>query len=555
MRQICAVLTIIVTTFFSRANAQVVLNELYASPGSNTHEFFELFNTSTDPTPASVDGFTILSYVEDGSTSGFYALDLPALTISPRGYFVGSAALPFNYQGVTNSTRSNFSWNDPALTTNGGFLQKWMMTGNDASDGNKDYNLATVSPNLNDLFYSRSSGGFNYAVFIFQNGVLINNFYGGTGGSTTQPAVITSMPKINLTYNSGGVSHPFTFDPSKLTNSQAEYVINDAGTDNGFIRSKDGVCGTWTKSSSQVNHTPSMTNGFSSGSGTLTISGTIVRGVSPATTSLLTYDVTAGASTSFPVTLYVYLDNGSVPGQLDATDTYLTSTVQTALSDPAATLNFSPRTANILVVAETDAGCFGQVKYIGDPLNQTLPVKLVSFSSSVDNNSVNLTWRVDENETAKLFEMQRSNDGSAFSTISAINAFSTSGTANYRYSDATDLKQTTYYRLRMTDVNSKVEYSKILAVRAAGDDMLGFSLVQNPVTDKLYIQIASDGTSVVTVKVMDISGAPWITKGVQVNKGTNLVILELPSAMSRGLFVAAISDKKNRMSVKKFLRN
>ena len=53
-------------------HAQVVLNEIYTSPNSGNQEFFELYNSSTLSTPQSVDGFTIVTYFEEGATKGFY---------------------------------------------------------------------------------------------------------------------------------------------------------------------------------------------------------------------------------------------------------------------------------------------------------------------------------------------------------------------------------------------------------------------------------------------------------------------------------------------------
>ena len=125
-----------------------------------------------------------------------YVLDLPSLSIGPHGFFVGSSAMPFNYQGTTNSTSSNFSWNSPTLTANSGYLKKWVLTGSDASDGNASYNEAAIPANFNDFFTEKGNGGANFSIFVFKNGILINSFYGGVGGSTSQPAFITSMPSL-----------------------------------------------------------------------------------------------------------------------------------------------------------------------------------------------------------------------------------------------------------------------------------------------------------------------------------------------------------------------
>lgn len=555
MKKIFTLTWVLAVCFSTASRAQVVLNEMYGQPGATTHEFFELFNTSTDDDPISVDGFTVMTYFDDGTTKGFYVLDLPAMTIAPRGYFVGSAAKPFSYQGVTNSTSTHFNWNDPLLTSNSGYLKKWVYAGNDASDGNKDYNLAAIPSGFNDLFAKRSGGGIGYSVFIFQNGILINNFYGSAGGTTSQPSFITNMPKINLQYVVGGTSSSFNMNFGSLSSYAAEYVGSDAGTDNGYIRTKDGLCGTWDKSSASVNHTPGVTNGASvAGTGTVTITATITRAIAPATTSTVYYDVTSGASSSFPIELQVYRDNGSVAGQLDATDTYLASNVQNSLADPGFSLNFSPANANILVIAKTAAGCFGQVKFIGGGINSTLPVKLISFNTLLKDNRVYVRWTIDENETAASFVLQRSTDGKNFYSIANVEAKDLGGMQTYQFTDRGLLKEKLYYRLQLTDKQSKVEYSKILSVNPGSEGGQGFALLQNPVTEKLYLSVQSEGADVVNIRVIDVTGRQRLSKGVPVTAGTNLVSIDLPPGMTKGLYMAAVQND-NAQVVTKFVKN
>ena len=152
-------------------------------------------------------------------------LDLPALFINPHSFFVGAAAMPFNFQGTVNSTKADFNWNSPSLATNSGYLKKWVMTGSDASDGNVSYNEAAIPANFNDLFYEKSNGVVNYSVFVFKNGILVNSLYGGVGGATVQPSFITSMPGLTVNSLVGTTNVPFTINFSSLANNLAEYVI------------------------------------------------------------------------------------------------------------------------------------------------------------------------------------------------------------------------------------------------------------------------------------------------------------------------------------------
>jgi hypothetical protein len=543
----------IVITIATRA--QVVLNEIYTSPGGGKNEFFELYNSGTDATPLSVDGFSIVTYFEEGANRGFYVLDLPSLFISPRGFFVGSSALPFNFQGTTNSTSSNFSWNSPTLATTSGYMKKWVMTGSDASDGNISYNESSVPAGFNDFFYEKSGGSVNYSVFVFKNGILINSFYGGVGGAATQPSFITSMPDLVVNNVIAGSSYPFTIKFNSFTNNQAEYVTPAAGTDNGYIRAQDGVCNTWLKSSSTANHTPGVTNGSSAGgTGTVTITGSITRAFAPAITSAVTFDITAASSTAFPVELQVYTDNGSVPGDLDALDTYVTTVTQTSLADPYVSVSFTPANANIIIVAKTAAGCFGQVKLLTTGSNSTLPVKLVSFSGVIKNNTIKLDWTVDLNETASKFDIERSTDGTNFTRIATVNGTLSSGKEKYSFVDPVSVDKRVSYRLLMTDKDQKAEYSRIISYSLSTNPDLWISLLKNPVSDKLDINFNAKERETVVVRVVDMSGAVRFSQKVNVQSGTNAFNVPLSSSLLKGSYVMSVVHSAG-MYNQMFLKN
>lgn len=534
--------------------AQVVLNELYTSPGGGKHEFFELYNSGTGSTPLSVDGFSIITYFEQGSTKGFYVLDLPSLYINPRGFFVGSSSVPFNYQGNTNSTSSNFSWNSPTLAANSGYLKKWVLNGSDASDGNTSYNEATIPANFNDFFAEKGNSEANYSVFVFKNGLLINTFYGGVGGSTSQPSFITSMPSLNVSNVIGASSSDFTINFSSFTANQAEFATPTAGTDNGYIRTEDGVCITWDKSSSSSSHTPGVSNGApASATGTVTVTGYITRAILPATRSTVTYDVTSGPVTAFPVDLQLYVDNGSVAGDLDVLDTYLATTTQTSLSDGYTTLSFTPASANIIVVVKTAAGCFGQVKLLTTGSSGTLPVKLISFSGNVKDDKATLTWKVDLNETADKFEVERSSDNGKFSTVGTVFARSSTGIVTYTFSDPSPVSEKVAYRLRMTDKNQKAEYSKIISFNTKGTSDNFISLLQNPVYDKLNISFQTQDVQTAAIRLIDMTGAVKASMRVNVNAGNNVLYFPLPATMASGSYVVSVVHSKGMFN-RKFLK-
>ena len=379
-----------------------VLNELYTIPNNGKHEFFELYNNSIYQTPTSMDTYTMITYFEGaGSEKGFYVLDMPNLLVQPKGYFVGSAALPFNYQGVSNSTKSNFSWNNIAfLAANNGYMKKWVV-GNAvpaAIDGNANYDEQPVPVNFNDFFYRRTGGQGSYSVFIYNNGILVNAFFAGTSATVT-PSFIIAMPALHVQM-AGGVAFDINF--STYANINAEFANAEAGSDNGYIRNRDGICGSWSKSSAGVQHTPGETNGPQSAiSGSIVVFATVERGLTPTDSSTVIYNILSAPAAALPITVSIYIDNGTAIGELDPSDGFLASNVVSAANGTEYRINFVPRNASVIVTITTPAGCYDKVVYVSnvailsqhtlpgrnvtrDPASQGIVLKKNPVHSSLD---------------------------------------------------------------------------------------------------------------------------------------------------------------------------
>ena len=343
-----------------------VLNELYTNPGTGKHEFFELYNNSIYQTPTSMDTYAMVTYYENSSSDkGFYVMDMPNLMVQPKGYFVGSSALPFNYQGVTGSTKSNFNWNDLAfMIANNGYVKNWKLgtTVPAAVDGNANYDEQPVPANFNDFFARRTGTDAAYTILLYKNGELVNAFLGG-GDTPTIPLFVRSMPALNVQMAAGIL---FNIDFSSYSSVLAEFVSTEVGTDNGYIRSRDGLCGLWIKSSSGAQHTPGETNGSQIAlTGNVEVFTTVERGATPNDPSKVIYRVISAPAEAIPLTVTVYLDNGTKPGELDPNDGFVASDIVTALNTDY-TINFTPRNASVIVTIATPAGCYDKVVYVSN---------------------------------------------------------------------------------------------------------------------------------------------------------------------------------------------
>jgi Secretion system C-terminal sorting domain len=120
-----------------------------------------------------------------------------------------------------------------------------------------------------------------------------------------------------------------------------------------------------------------------------------------------------------------------------------------------------------------------------------LPLNLLSFSASRQNEAVLVQWKTANEINVDRFEVQRSENGIDFSTIGTVRA----GRANYSLTDGKAFVNTTivFYRLKSIDTDTRFTYSNIAKVSKQPDFVL--TTYPNPVSDVLVVNgLTQNGT-------------------------------------------------------------
>lgn len=130
-------------------------------------------------------------------------------------------------------------------------------------------------------------------------------------------------------------------------------------------------------------------------------------------------------------------------------------------------------------------------EYILGTLGTPLPLNLISFSGSKQNNDALLQWKTANETGVSKFEVQRSNDGQTFATIGTVAA----GGLLYSLTDANTFSSRTvaFYRLKSIDVDARFTYSNIL--KLSKQTSAALTVYPNPVSDVLTINgLKQNGT-------------------------------------------------------------
>lgn len=185
-------------------------------------------------------------------------------------------------------------------------------------------------------------------------------------------------------------------------------------------------------------------------------------------------------------------------------------------------------------------------------VNTPLPVSLIEFTGSPENNDVALEWVTANEVNSDYFAIERSADASQFLEVGTVKAAGNSqARLTYHFLDQKPLSGINYYRLRKVDQNGAFEHTPTISVKS---DQLSaqLSLYPNPGTGKFVLNIeGGERNAKIEVQVCDAQGAvvydhKWIAN---TSNNTNYLI-ELSETVSKGVYFCIVSINGVKQTLK-----
>jgi hypothetical protein len=149
----------------------------------------------------------------------------------------------------------------------------------------------------------------------------------------------------------------------------------------------------------------------------------------------------------------------------------------------------------VFALLYTAGAVFSQTNSSNLLLSASQPVSVLMFQVNLKEKNALLSWTTTNHYNFSHFIIEKSNDAKNFKEATVLFAAETSSVDNsFKYKDnlLNNTEKTTYYRLKMVDVNGKASYSETRMVRLVEENKVQISTFPNPATNEVRVMIPTD---------------------------------------------------------------
>lgn len=193
------------------------------------------------------------------------------------------------------------------------------------------------------------------------------------------------------------------------------------------------------------------------------------------------------------------------------------------------------------IYAEDNAAVLGPVMANSStggfvPFN-ILPVKFVGFTVTSKNNNALIQWSTSEEINANTYEVERSADGSNWTTIAYVAATgNSSAVSNYSFTDKNLSAKIVYYRIKEVDLDGKTTLTAIKSIRTdviSTASNIKIASIQN----KVLLQFPQEIKGSLVVRFVSMNGQ--LTDQQTINNPVGQIVL---NSKVTGNYVISVSN-------------
>jgi hypothetical protein len=183
-----------------------------------------------------------------------------------------------------------------------------------------------------------------------------------------------------------------------------------------------------------------------------------------------------------------------------------------------------------------------------------LPVKLSSFTATVDGSQVKVLWSTAQEKNSSHFDVERSANALTYDKINTVSTKATGGnsysTLSYTYTDETPYEGSSYYRLKQVDLDKSYEYSSVITVSVFKSNNIKFVIYPNPNQGEFTADISGiENNHNVKILLADQKGTIVYQSELYVQEATKINIVP-EQKLAKGIYICTLMVEEIPFKVK-----
>ncbi|MBP6432762.1 MAG: T9SS type A sorting domain-containing protein [Ferruginibacter sp.] len=154
-----------------------------------------------------------------------------------------------------------------------------------------------------------------------------------------------------------------------------------------------------------------------------------------------------------------------------------------------------------------------------------MPIKLIEFYGIGDKERNTILWTTTNESKLQKYEVQRSDDGIIFTTISTVKPLNSNNITKYSIVDNLFFYGDNYYRLKIINDDGTFTFSQIITLRNDAIKTQIVNIYPNPIINEVSVQFTSSSTKIINYIITDITGRQVDNGLLSITKGNTKQII------------------------------
>jgi hypothetical protein len=187
-------------------------------------------------------------------------------------------------------------------------------------------------------------------------------------------------------------------------------------------------------------------------------------------------------------------------------------------------------------------------------LTNVLPIALEYFNGVKQNSSNALSWKMNcSNSNKNILTVERSANGSNFTSIHNIVADGLQCLQPFNYTDSDPLAGYNYYRLKMQDENGRISYSNKIVVLNKTTGFAIVNLAPSIISNSSILNVTAAQKMPVTIIITDVNGRQLQKKIIYLRAGSNQVNIDV-AHLAAGIYQFSAYSIDKEIKIVRFIK-